>query len=299
MPLIDVMFTTLRLRSSPTRSRNSGKAARQSRNAALRLTSSTTPHCSSVIRCAIASRVIPALWTSTSRRRQRSPIVATSSAAPPGTARSTTAASPVPPSATTLPATSSAGAVSTSLTTTVAPSAARRRAIAAPMPRPAPVTAATRPSSPLIGSEAAPEAVGLGDDVAGHLVGDRADAVEAAVAPVALHVRLERVAHPAEHLQAEVGGLAGVLGGDHLGHRRLDPARLALLLQRRRRVGDQLCLLLPHRDVGDVVLQDLHLADRLAEGAALLEIVDRILEHSVDDPGAQRGDHDPLVVQCL
>src|SRR5690606_12346517 len=54
-------------------------------------------------------------------------------------------------------------------------------------------------------SERAGQAGHLGDRVLGHLVGQRADPPQARVAPVALHLRLHRVAHAAEDLDAAVG----------------------------------------------------------------------------------------------
>ena len=56
----------------------------------------------------------------------------------------------------------------------------------------------------------------------------------------------------------------------------------------RRVVDEQLGLASPHRDVGDVVLEDLELADRLAERLALLDERERVLEDAVEDPDAER-----------
>ena len=131
----------------------------------------------------------------------------------------------------------------------------------------------------------------------GHLVADGADAVEAGVAPVALHVGLRRVAHPAQHLDAQVGGLAGVLRGHHLGHVGLDAAVAALVGNPGGVVGEEFGLLAPHGDVGDVVLQDLEPADLAPEGLALVEVRHGVLEHRVEDAGAQGGNHDALVVE--
>ena len=95
----------------------------------------------------------------------------------------------------------------------------------------------------------------------------------------------------------EVGGRDGVLGGDHLGDRRLLEALLALVLQPRRVVDHEVGLVAPHRDVGDVVLEDLELADLLAERLALLDERERVLEHAVEDAEAERAEDDPLVVE--
>ncbi len=48
-------------------------------------------------------------------------------------------------------------------------------------------------------------------------------------------------------------------------------------------VDQQLGLAAPHRDVGDVVLEDLELADLLAEGLAFLHVLECVLEHAVED----------------
>ena len=67
--------------------------------------------------------------------------------------------------------------------------------------------------------------------------------------------------------------------------------------QQRRAVDHQLGLVAHHRDLGDVVLDRLELADLLAERAALLGVVERVLEHAVEDPAAERADHHALVVE--
>ena len=61
-----------------------------------------------------------------------------------------------------------------------------------------------------------------------------------------------------------------VLRRDHLRERRLLEALAPVRLQPRRLQDDELGLVAPHRDVGDVVLEDLELADLLAERLALL-----------------------------
>src|SRR3954447_25839516 len=112
------------------------------RSSADRLISISSDQRSAGILPSVRSRVTPALWTSTSRppgekrsaiaRGASSPVISSSIASPPtrcAVARSSSA---------------SAG---TFRPTTRAPSRARTSAIAAPMPRAAPVTSATRPSS--------------------------------------------------------------------------------------------------------------------------------------------------------
>jgi hypothetical protein len=60
---------------------------------------------------------------------------------------------------------------------------------------------------------------------------------------------------------------------------------------------DQVGLLLPHRDVGDVVLQRLELADLAAERLALGHVPQGVFQHAVQDADAERRQHDALVVQ--
>src|SRR5438445_588245 len=87
----------------------------------------------------------PALLNSTSRRPHRrygSSIMRATSAA-----RVTSAATPTPPSS---PASLSTAAPSRSASTRRAPPGARRRAVAAPMPRAAPVIRTTRWSRPVM-----------------------------------------------------------------------------------------------------------------------------------------------------
>ena len=99
--------------------------------------------------------MMPALLTRMSRRPNCSTAVSTSACAPAVVATSLVSATAAPPAATISAATSDAGPASAptpsiepprSLTTTLAPRSASRSACARPMPRPAPVTTATRPS---------------------------------------------------------------------------------------------------------------------------------------------------------
>ena len=53
--------------------------------------------------------------------------------------------------------------------------------------------------------------------------------------------------------------------------------------------GEEFDLLTPGCDIGDRVLKDLELADRLAESLALFHVVQRVLENAVDgSPGIAR-----------
>src|SRR5438309_10921125 len=121
-------------------------AARVALKAVRRLTSSTKFHTSSVIVWNILSRVMPALLIRMSSLPNPSTAPATSAAAPWGCTALSRLSAALPPSAVISATTASAGSGSTSLTTTEAPSAANSLAVAAPIPRPAPVTIATRSS---------------------------------------------------------------------------------------------------------------------------------------------------------
>ena len=88
-------------------------------------------------------------------------------------------------------------------------------------------------------------------------------------------------------------------GQQRLRHRCLLAAGPAARLAARPCNQHQLRLLAPHRDVGDVVLQRLELADQLAEGAPLIHVREGVLEHAVDHAEAHGGIHDALAVQRL
>ena len=90
--------------------------------------------------------LVPALLWAQSRRPQRSTASATAASTWPSSVTSAAKPTASPPSATMAAATASAPPRSMSTTTTRAPSVAKRRAVAAPMPPPAPVTSATSPS---------------------------------------------------------------------------------------------------------------------------------------------------------
>ena len=100
--------------------------------------------------------MIPALLTRTSSRPNCSTAASISAWPPSGVDTSLPSATAAPPAATISSTTATAGPTSApspsiepprSLTTTEAPRSASRRAWARPMPRPAPVTTATRPSN--------------------------------------------------------------------------------------------------------------------------------------------------------
>src|ERR1700722_20728362 len=102
------------------------------------------------------SRRIPALLTNTSKRPNSAMACSTTLSAPLQVAIFSVLATAVPPAAVISSTTSRAGPLSApspallpprSLTTTLAPSLANSSACSRPMPRPAPVMTATRPSN--------------------------------------------------------------------------------------------------------------------------------------------------------
>ena len=116
----------------------------------------TASHSSSLMLTSTRSRRIPALLTSTSRPPNVSMAVSTRRLPPSQSVTSSWLATPSPPAATISSTTCWAALTSSpdpwsdpprSLTTTLAPSAANSSAYSRPMPRPAPVMMAIRPSS--------------------------------------------------------------------------------------------------------------------------------------------------------
>ena len=122
-----------------------------------RLTSRTASQRSGFIRASVRSRVMPALWTTTSTPPWRSCRWAASVAG--ASAAVTSSASDEPPIALATLARSSPWAAM-SMAMTWAPSRASVWAIAAPMPREAPVTATVRPACGFSQSSGAGDAPG-------------------------------------------------------------------------------------------------------------------------------------------
>src|SRR5690606_9600978 len=123
----------------------------------------------------------------------------------------------------------------------------------------------------------------FGDAVAGHLVGNRSDAPQTRVAPVALHVGFCGITHAAENLDTQIGCLHRPLGCLDLQHARFHMAGLAGRQKAGGMVQQQFGGMAPHRDIGNIVLQYLELADDLAEGLALLHVFKCVFEHAIDN----------------
>ena len=116
----------------------------------------TASHSASVMFVSMRSRRMPALLTSTCRSPKASTAESTRRFAASKSVTSSWLAMASPPAALISATTSSAGVASEpvpsgdpprSFTTTLAPSAANKSACSRPIPRPAPVMMATRPSS--------------------------------------------------------------------------------------------------------------------------------------------------------
>ncbi len=128
----------------PPASRISRPAAWPHSSAPVTLTASTRAKTSAGKSRNGASVAMPALFTSTSTRRQRAATAANAASTLARSATSSTIAHAVVAMGSIARATFSAAATSRSASTTAQPSSCSRRAIAAPIPRPAPVTTATR-----------------------------------------------------------------------------------------------------------------------------------------------------------
>src|SRR5213078_3190799 len=121
-------------------------AARVRRNAPRRLTSMTWSQSSSFMRTRRPSRMTPALLTRMSTRPNRCLAASTNRSASSRITASATTPRTAPPCASSSFAERWSRSASRPETTTAAPSSASNAAIARPMPRPPPVTIATRPS---------------------------------------------------------------------------------------------------------------------------------------------------------
>jgi hypothetical protein len=135
---------------APCDARSSGSACFDIRNVPRALTAKTCSQTSSGVSGAVVVEPVPAALTSTSRRgpsssgrRSNSAVTASSSAT------STGAAAATPPAARIAAAVAATGSSRRPAARIAAPSAANKRAIACPMPDPAPVTSAVMPASRL------------------------------------------------------------------------------------------------------------------------------------------------------
>src|SRR5712691_7690312 len=116
-----------------------------------------------------------------------------------------------------------------------------------------------------------------GDDEPLDLVRAFAHSEELGVAEVALHGQLLDVAYPAVDLHGLAGAELGSLGGEELGHARLEVAALACRLEPGRLVGQELGGLDARRHLGELGLDELVLRDGLTKGLTLLCIAYRVL----------------------
>src|SRR5213592_3631184 len=142
-PDVDAMLMT---RPPPFCRIMSFVAARVMRNAPRRLTSMTWSQSSSFMRTRRPSRMTPALLTRMSTRPNRCLAASTRRSASSRLAASAATPRTAPPCASSSFAERWSRSASRPETTTAAPSSASNAAIARPMPRPPPVTIATRPS---------------------------------------------------------------------------------------------------------------------------------------------------------
>src|SRR6478609_9833956 len=231
------------------------------------------------------------------------PVLLTSRSSRPKTSRavamtwswwSGSSAWPATPSACSTPPRRSTASSSASglrpVTTTRAPSATRRSAMPNPMPRLAPVTMATvwscRPTGapPRMGvtqrggSEAGSEAEVAADELLHDLVGAGPDLGDAGVPPGAGDAVLVHEAVAAVELHALVEHVVLHLRRPPLGLGRVDRGELALGVRHDAVVDVRLGHLELGLHLGDLELVVLERADRLAEGLALLHVLDSLGE---------------------
>src|SRR5215467_10793601 len=117
-----------------------------------------------------------------------------------------------------------------------------------------------------------------GDDEPLDLIWALAHGEELGVAEVALHGQLLDVAHATVDLNGLAGAELGSLGGEELGHARLQVAAPARRLEPGRLVGQELGSLDARGHLGELGLDELVLRDGLTKGLALLGVTDRVLE---------------------
>src|SRR5712692_429099 len=137
-----------------------------------------------------------------------------------------------------------------------------------------------------------------GDDDALYLVGALADAEQRRVAIQALDHEFLRVAVAAVDAQRLVRVLERRLGGEELRHAGLHVAALAPVVDLGRLLDQQPRRLGARRHLAELELDRLVLADRLAEGLALLRVLDRLGERRLRDADAARGDVDPSELEA-
>src|SRR5438128_4323246 len=118
----------------------------------------------------------------------------------------------------------------------------------------------------------------LGDDLFHHLGGARGDGPEPHVAEEALHGKLPHVAVAAVELDRLVRDPVGHLGAEELGHGDLGDAVPPGIVEPRRVVHQMSRGLELRRHLGHPMPQGLLLAQRAAEGVALLEVCSGALE---------------------
>src|SRR6185503_6761253 len=131
-----------------------------------------------------------------------------------------------------------------------------------------------------------------GDDDALHFVGALADAEQRRVAVKALDHEFLRVAVAAVDAHRLVRVLEGGLGGEVLGHAGLEVAALAPVVDLGRLPYQQARCLDARRHLAELELDRLVLADRLAEGLALLRVPQRLGERRLRDADAACRDVD-------
>src|SRR5215813_2795613 len=131
------------------------------------------------------------------------------------------------------------------------------------------------------------------------LVGAAVDLLHARVGVEARDRVLPHVAVAAEELQALVYELALQVGGPVLGHRGGGDVELAFQMPGHAVVDEHACDMSLGLELGELEAGVLEIDDRLAEGLALLDVSQRVLERGLDGGDRLDGDDQPLLRQLL
>src|SRR3954447_20938946 len=156
---------------------------------------------------------------------------------------------------------------------------------------------ATKRATTAASAAAALNAVRPANDVEHDLVGPRTDAIQAHVTPDALHSVLLHVSGAAVNLDALIGHVDGDPRGVQLRHRDLADGVLAVLEAPGGRVDHLPGRFDLRRHLGELVADDLEVADRAAERVALLGVLHRAVEAALGARHAAGGADQALALE--
>src|SRR6476619_4144174 len=286
------------------RSRQWAAACRVGAKWPFRCTSITASHSRSSMLTSMRSRRIPALLTRMSRRPNAATAPSIRRFAPAKSATFSPSAIAAPPSASISRTTSCAGPVSApspasdaprSFTTILAPACASARACSRPIPRPAPVTTATFPSS--FGTSALLQKSALAcerasDDELLDLARSFVQRCHARVTQVLADRIFVHVTVAAVHLHGRIRGADRDLARVVLRNRGLDRVTFAGVCEQRRPPRQESGRLELDGHVHKQLLHELERRDRFAELLSLTCIFDARIEAALGDADATRRQGD-------